>query len=64
MPVIKFRAELFPASAGAQWMLAQGYTDIEDYAAAMEVYGELLEQNPDNSYIQSRLEWLRSQERR
>ena len=64
MPVIKFRAELFPASAGAQWMLAQGYTDIEDYTAAMEVYGKLLEQNPDNSYIQSRLEWLRSQERR
>ena len=32
-----------------------------DVAAAIEAYNRLLEQNPDNDYIKSQLEWLRSQ---
>ncbi len=61
MPVIKFTAELYPASVNTQWMLAEGHKDVGDYAAAIEAYNRLLEQNPDNDYIKSQLEWLRSQ---
>jgi pimeloyl-ACP methyl ester carboxylesterase len=61
MPVIRFRAELYPGSNGAQRMLAEGLTTVGDYPAAIEVYTRLLEQNPDNGYIKSRLDWLQSQ---
>ena len=61
MPVIRFRAELYPSSVGAQRMLADGYIDSEDFPAAIEVYSTLLEQNPNDSRIKSRLEWLRNQ---
>ena len=61
MPVIEFRAELYPTSVGAQRMLAEGHIDVGDYAAAIEVYSRLLEQNPDDSHSRSRLEWLHSQ---
>jgi len=64
MPVIRFRAELFPTSFGAQWMLAEGHVAVGNYPAAIEVYNGLLERNPDNiytSFFKSRLEWLRSQ---
>jgi len=42
MPVIKFRAELYPSSDDAQWMLAEGYIDVGDYPEASEVYRNLL----------------------
>ena len=61
MPLIMFRAELYPSSVGAQRMLAQGHTDVGDYPAAIEVYSRLLETNPDDSYSRSQLAWLRSQ---
>ena len=61
MPVIQFTAELYPTSVNTQWMLARGYKDVGDYPAAIEAYSKLLEQNPDNNYIKSQLEWLRSQ---
>ena len=61
MPVIQFTAELYPTSVNTQWMLAEGYKDIGDYPAAIEAYSKLLEQNPDNDYIKSQLEWLRLQ---
>ena len=61
MPVIRFRAELYPSSVGAQRMLAEGYIDSGDYPAAIEVYSTLLERNPDDSHIRSRLELLRNQ---
>jgi len=61
MPLIMFRAELYPSSVGAQRMLAQGYIDVADYPAAIEVYSRLLETNPDDSYSKSQLEWLRRQ---
>jgi cytochrome c-type biogenesis protein CcmH/NrfG len=61
MPVIKFTAELYPASVNTQWMLAEGHKDVGDYAAAIEAYNRLLEQNPDNDYIKSQLEWLKIQ---
>jgi pimeloyl-ACP methyl ester carboxylesterase len=64
MPVIRFRAELFPTSLGSQWMLAEGHVAVGDYPAAIEVYNGLLEQNPENiytSYFKSRLEWLHRQ---
>jgi len=61
MPVIEFIVELYPNSVDAQWMLAKGYTDVRDYPAAIEVYIQLLAQDPDNDYIRSRLEWLQSQ---
>jgi hypothetical protein len=60
MPVIRFRAELYPSSVRAQWMLAEGYIGVGDYPAAIEVYSNLLEQNPDDSWSRSRLEWLRN----
>ena len=46
MPVIRFRAELHPTSVGAQWMLAEGYIDVGNFPAAIEVYSRLQEQNP------------------
>jgi dienelactone hydrolase len=61
MPVIEFWAELYPSSARAQWMLAEGHIDGGDYAAAVEVYSRLLERDPDDSFLRSRLEWLRRQ---
>lgn len=61
MPVIKFTAELYPASVNTQWMLAEGQKDVGNYAAAIEAYNIVLEKNPDNDYIKSQLEWLRSQ---
>jgi pimeloyl-ACP methyl ester carboxylesterase len=61
MPVIRFRAELYPSSVGAQRMLAEGHIDVGDYPAAIEVYSSLLERNPKDSRSRSRLEWLRNQ---
>jgi predicted Zn-dependent protease len=61
MPVIEFWAELYPSSARAQIMLAEGHIDVGDYPAAIEVYSRLLERNPDDSFSRSRLEWLRNQ---
>jgi predicted Zn-dependent protease len=61
MPVIRFRVELYPSSVGAQVMLAEGHIDVGDYPAAIEVYSRLLERNPDDRRIRSRLEWLRRQ---
>jgi hypothetical protein len=61
MPVIKFRAELYPLSDNAQWMLAEGYIDVGNYPQASEVYRNLLKKNPANNYYKSRLEWLRNQ---
>ena len=61
MPVIRFRAELYPSSVGAQQMLAQGHTAVGNYTEAIEVYSRLLETNPDDSYSRSQLSWLRSQ---
>jgi len=63
MPVIRFRAELYPSSANALWELAEGYIVIGDHPAAIEVYNRLLEQDPDDkeNYIKPRLEWLHSQ---
>jgi pimeloyl-ACP methyl ester carboxylesterase len=61
MPVMRLRAELFPDSVDAQRMLAEGYLAVRDYPTAIEVYSRLLERNPDDSRVISRLEWLRSQ---
>jgi hypothetical protein len=63
MPVIKFKAELYPTSADALWDLAEGHKVLGDYPAAIEVYNRLLEQDPDDKddYIKPRLEWLHSQ---
>jgi cytochrome c-type biogenesis protein CcmH/NrfG len=61
MPVIEFRAELYPVSVNAQRMLAEGYIAVEDYPAAIKVYAELLEQDSENKHVRSRLEWLQSQ---
>jgi len=61
MPVIRFRAELYPSSVDARRMLAEGHIRVGDYPVAIEVYSRLVEQNPDDSYSKSRLEWLRSQ---
>lgn len=64
MPVIRFWAELYPSSVWAQRMLAEGYINVGDYPAGIEVYNGLLEQNPDNiytNYIKSRLDWLHNQ---
>ncbi|MFC2126565.1 tetratricopeptide repeat protein, partial [Bacteroidota bacterium] len=61
MPVIQFRAELYPSSVDAQRMLAEGHIDTGDYSAAIKVYRQLVEENPEDSYSKSRLEWLRNQ---
>jgi hypothetical protein len=63
MPVIRFKAELYPGSANALWELAEGYIVIGDHPAAIEVYNRLLELDPDDkdNYIKPRLEWLHSQ---
>ncbi len=61
MPVIEFWVELYPSSDRAQVVLAQGHIDVGDYPAAIEVYSRLLERFPGNSFLTSRLEWLRQQ---
>jgi hypothetical protein len=61
MPVIRFRAELYPSSLGAQRMLAEGNIAVGDYPAAIDVYTSLLEQYPNDNRIRARLEWLRNQ---
>lgn len=61
MPVIQLRVELFPQSDDARRMLAEGYAGISNFPAAIEVYQQVLEKNPDDKYIQSRLEWLQKQ---
>jgi hypothetical protein len=61
MPVIKFWRELYPSSPGARQMLVQGYVDIGDYPAAIEIVSEIVEQNPDNSRARERLESLRNE---
>jgi lipopolysaccharide biosynthesis regulator YciM len=61
MPVVQFTAELYPTSVNTQRMLARVYIDVGDYPAAIDVYSKLLEQNPDDIYIMSQLEWLRLQ---
>lgn len=61
MPVIQLRAELFPQSDGAQRMLAEGYVDINNFPAAIEIYQKLLEQTPDDMNSQTRLDWLQKQ---
>ena len=58
MPVVHFRMELYPDSEGAQRMLAEGYIDTENYPAAVEIYTRLKAQNPDDWFINHRLEWL------
>lgn len=60
MPVTQLWVELYPSSVDAQRMLAEGYVDSGDFPAAIEVYNLLLQQNPNDSRIRSRLEWLRS----
>ena len=61
MPVIQLRAELFPQSDGAQRMLAEGYVDINNFPAAIEIYQKLLEQSPDDMNSKTRLDWLQKQ---
>ncbi len=61
MPIIRFTAELYPSSVRAQRMLAEVHVDLREYAPAIEVYRALLGRNPEDKYILSRLEWLRSQ---
>jgi len=61
MPVIQLRVELFPQSDSAHRMLAEGYAGISNFPAAIEVYEQVLEKNPDDKYIQGRLDWLQKQ---
>ena len=60
IPVIEFMAELYPSSAPAQVMLAEGHILVENYPAAIKVYSRYLDQHPNDTGAQSRLEWLRS----
>ena len=59
MPVIKLLAELYPSSARARQTLVQGYIELGDYPAAIEVVRKFVEKNPDNSRARERLESLR-----
>lgn len=61
MPVIEFLAELYPSSARARQTLIQGYVDIGDYPAAIEVLSKVVEQNPDATRARERLESLRNE---
>ena len=63
LPVLKFIVELYPNSADALYMLAEGQIKLGDYSAAIEEYERLLELDPDdkNDYIKPRLEWLHAQ---
>ena len=60
IPVIEFMAELYPSSVPAQVMLAEGQILVENYPAAIKVYSRYLDQHPNDTSAQSRLEWLRS----
>ena len=61
MPLFKFWVELYPSSAVTQTVFAESYITIGAYPVAIELFNILLEQNPDNSNIKSRLEWLHNQ---
>jgi dienelactone hydrolase len=61
MPVVKFTAELYPTSVETLWLLAESNKEVGDYPAAIEAYIKLLDQDPDNDYLKSQLEWLEVQ---
>jgi predicted Zn-dependent protease len=60
IPLLELMVERYPTSDRAQIMLGEAHILVEDYAAAIEVYGRFLEQYPENVWGKSRLEWLRS----
>ncbi len=63
LPVLRLRVALFPNSAEALYLLAEGHIKLEDYPAAIDGYNRLLEQDLgefERAAI-SRLEWLLSQ---
>ena len=63
LPVLDFIVELYPTSANARRMLAEGQIALGEYSAAIEIYEGLLVLDPDDkgNYIKRRLEWLQSQ---
>jgi hypothetical protein len=63
LPVLKFRAELYPSSAEALNLLAEGYVKLGDHPSAIDAYTRLLELDLGDfeHLIQSRLEWLLTQ---
>ena len=63
LPVLDFIVELYPTSANALYMLAEGQIALGEYSAAIEIYEGLLVLDPDDkdNYIKRRLEWLQSQ---
>jgi len=58
IPVIQFMAERYP-SPGTQGLLAEAQAAAGNYRAAIETYGKLLEQFPNNANIRARIESLR-----
>jgi cytochrome c-type biogenesis protein CcmH/NrfG len=60
-PVVEFALERYPASIGLKATLADAHTMRGDYAAAVAVYEQLLQQLPDEPAIKARLESLRNQ---
>jgi hypothetical protein len=59
IPVIQFMAERYP-TPGTQGLLAEAHAAAGNYPAAIETYGKLLEQFPNNANIKARIESLRT----
>lgn len=60
LPFAELMAELYPSSAEAKLHLAEAHVLLEEYQAAIEIYSAPQEELPDNPFVRSRLEWLRS----
>lgn len=60
MPVIRFRAELFPLSLGALHMLAEGQVALDELESAANTYRKILDINPQDQHAQRRLEAIKN----
>jgi hypothetical protein len=61
LPILELTLELYPSSGNIQVLLGEGHILVGNHSAAIDVYDRLLEQEPQNAWVRSRLEWLRGQ---
>jgi pimeloyl-ACP methyl ester carboxylesterase len=58
--LLEFAVERYPDSVNARVLLGEGQIQLENYAAAIDVYDEVVDRYPDNAWGKFRRDWLRS----
>lgn len=59
MPIIRFRAELFPNSLSALHMLAEGQVALGDLESGANTYQKILDANPKDLHARQGLEAIK-----